>query len=42
MEDLLKKFLYTGVGIVAVTAEKVQKSVEKLINDVKQLYDFQR
>lgn len=35
MEDLFKKFLYTGVGLVAMTAEKIQKSVEKLISDGK-------
>lgn len=35
MEDLLKNFLYTGVGLVAVTAEKIQKSVDKLISDGK-------
>jgi len=35
MEDLFKKFLYTGVGLVAMTAEKIQKSVDKLISDGK-------
>ena len=35
MEDLFKKFLYTGVGLVAMTTEKIQKSVDKLISDGK-------
>jgi len=35
MEDLFKKFMYTGVGLVAMTAEKIQKSVDKLISDGK-------
>ena len=35
MEDLFKKFIYTGVGLVAHTAEKVQQSVNKLIEDNK-------
>jgi polyhydroxyalkanoate synthesis regulator phasin len=32
MEDLFKKFLYTGVGIVSTTAEVLQKSVDELID----------
>lgn len=35
MEDLFKNFLYTGVGLVAMTAEKIQKSVDKLIHEGK-------
>ncbi len=35
MEDLFKKFIYTGVGFVAHTAEKIQQSVEKLIKENK-------
>lgn len=35
MEDLFKNFLYTGVGLVAMTAEKIQKSVGNLIHDGK-------
>lgn len=31
MEDLFKKFVYTGVGIVSETAEKVQHSIDELI-----------
>ncbi len=31
MEDLFKKFLYTGVGIVSTTAEKIQKTVDELV-----------
>lgn len=35
MEDLFKKFMYTGVGLVAMGAEKIQKGVDKLISDGK-------
>lgn len=31
MEELFRKFLYTGVGIVALTAEKLQESVDELV-----------
>ncbi|MEL6592612.1 MAG: hypothetical protein AAFQ87_27690 [Bacteroidota bacterium] len=31
MEDLIKKFLYTGVGIAALTAEKMQEAVDELV-----------
>ncbi|MBX2840479.1 MAG: hypothetical protein KTR26_01810 [Flammeovirgaceae bacterium] len=33
MEDLFKKFLYTGVGLVALTAEKIQKVVDELVKE---------
>lgn len=32
MEDLFKKFLYTGVGLVSNNAEQLQKSVKDLID----------
>ena len=35
MEDLFKNFLYTGVGLVAMTAEKIQNSVGKLVSEGK-------
>jgi polyhydroxyalkanoate synthesis regulator phasin len=35
MEDLFKKFVYTGVGMVSMTLDKFQKSVEKLVDDDK-------
>ena len=35
MEDLFKKFLYTGVGLVSVTADKIQKSMDKLVDENK-------
>lgn len=35
MEDLFKKFLYTGVGLVSITADKLQESVKKLVDDEK-------
>jgi polyhydroxyalkanoate synthesis regulator phasin len=35
MEDLFKKFLYTGVGLVALTAEKIQKTVDRLVSEDK-------
>ncbi len=31
MEDLLKKFVYTGVGLVALTAERLQESIDELV-----------
>ena len=31
MEDLFKKFLYTGVGLVSLTAEKLQESIDELV-----------
>lgn len=35
MEDLFKKFLYTGVGLVSMTAEKLQEAVDELVGDGK-------
>ena len=35
MEDLIKKFLYTGVGLASITAEKFQSSIEKLVDENK-------
>jgi len=35
MEDLFKKFVYTGVGLVSLTAEKFQKSIDKLVDENK-------
>jgi polyhydroxyalkanoate synthesis regulator phasin len=35
MEDLFKKFIYTGVGLVAMTAEKLQEAVEDMVDDGK-------
>jgi len=35
MQDLFKKFLYTGVGLVATGVEKVQQSVDKLVDEDK-------
>ncbi|GAB4402304.1 MAG: hypothetical protein OHK0039_00110 [Bacteroidia bacterium] len=35
MEELFKKFLYTGVGIVALTAEKLQEAVDELVGQGK-------
>ncbi|MEO0583428.1 MAG: hypothetical protein AAF135_14480 [Bacteroidota bacterium] len=35
MEDLFKKFLYTGVGLVAMTAEKLQETVDDLVGQGK-------
>ncbi len=32
MEDLFKKFIYTGVGLVSQNAELLQKNVNELIN----------
>ncbi len=35
MEDLIKKFVYTGVGIASLTADKLQKSIDKLVDEEK-------
>ena len=35
MEDLFKKFMYTGVGLVSMTGEKLQSSIDKLVKDNK-------
>jgi polyhydroxyalkanoate synthesis regulator phasin len=35
MEDLFKKFVYTSVGLVSLSVDKFQKSVEKLVDDDK-------
>lgn len=35
MEDLFKKFVYTGVGLVSLTADKLQKSIDKLVDEEK-------
>lgn len=35
MEDTFKKFLYTGVGMVTSTIEKVQTKVNELVNEGK-------
>lgn len=32
MEDILKKVLYTGVGLVTLTAEKLQEAVDELVD----------
>jgi polyhydroxyalkanoate synthesis regulator phasin len=35
IEDLFKKFVYTGVGLAAMTGEKLKKAVDELIKDEK-------
>ncbi|MEM0997835.1 MAG: hypothetical protein AAGN35_12165 [Bacteroidota bacterium] len=35
MEDLFKKFVYTSVGLVSTTVEKMQGQVEKLVSEDK-------
>lgn len=35
MENLFKKFIYTGVGFVSLTTEKMMKTVENLISENK-------
>jgi polyhydroxyalkanoate synthesis regulator phasin len=35
MEDLFKKFVYTGVGLVSLTADKLQKSIDTLVDENK-------
>ena len=35
MKDFLRKFIYTGVGLVSLTADKFKETVDKLIEDGK-------
>ncbi|MEO0899964.1 MAG: hypothetical protein AAFY71_26355 [Bacteroidota bacterium] len=35
MENLLKKFFYTGVGLVSITAERLQKTVDEMVGEGK-------
>lgn len=35
IEELFKKFVYTGVGLVAMTGEKLKKAVDDLIKEEK-------
>ena len=35
MKDFLKKFIYTGVGLVSLTADKFKETVDKLIDEGK-------
>ncbi|MCK5536105.1 MAG: phasin family protein [Bacteroidales bacterium] len=35
MENFFKKFVYTGVGLVSLTKDKVQKLADELVDDNK-------
>ena len=35
MEDLFKKFLYTGIGLVSLTKERLQKNIDELVSNQK-------
>ena len=35
MENLLRKFFYTGVGLISITAERLQKTVDEMIGEGK-------
>ena len=35
MEDLIKKFLYAGVGVVTTTVDKVQKTINEYVEEGK-------
>lgn len=35
MESLLKKFIYTGIGLVSITRERLQKNIDNLVSDQK-------
>jgi polyhydroxyalkanoate synthesis regulator phasin len=35
MDEMLKKFLYAGVGLVTITAEKLQETVDRMVDDGK-------
>lgn len=35
MEDLIKKFIYTGVGLVSMTTDKFRETVDQMVSDEK-------
>lgn len=35
MEDFFKKFIYTGVGWISLTADKFKKQIEKFVEEEK-------
>ncbi|MCU0437658.1 MAG: hypothetical protein MUC49_07055 [Raineya sp.] len=35
MQDLFKKFIYTGIGFISITAETLKSTVEKLVEESK-------
>lgn len=35
MENLIKKFFYTGVGLISITAERLQKTVDEMVGEGK-------
>lgn len=35
MESLFKKFVYTGVGLISLTKDKVQKTIDQLVDENK-------
>lgn len=35
MEDLIKKFIYTGVGLVSMTTDKFRETVDQMVKDEK-------
>ena len=35
LEELFKKFVYTGVGLVSLTKDKLQSTIEKMIKEDK-------
>jgi polyhydroxyalkanoate synthesis regulator phasin len=35
MEDLFKKFIYTGIGWISITTEKFKNTIDKFIEDGK-------
>ncbi len=35
LESLLKKFVYTGVGLVSLSADRFKKTIEELVSDNK-------
>lgn len=35
MQDLFKKFIYTGIGFISITAETLKSTIEKLVEESK-------
>lgn len=35
MQDLFKKFIYTGIGFISITAETLRSTIDKLVEESK-------
>lgn len=35
LEDLFKKFVYTGIGLISLTKDRLQKTIEEMVKENK-------